>query len=215
MDTIEGRLNRALDTLAPADIRGDRKAFQRRMRERMKGSRDGTSYPAVLGYLKGRVAPSVEWLDVASDVLGVRQAWLTLGHGVPLATEQAALDDRRLRELVLSHLEWLRLTAGQEARVVEVCAQFHAARVRLFELVGQQSPPAPIDTAWVFSDLLKATIRPFIPSGTRYTLDIDQPRAQQILDAVLLAITLSIPDGQSVTWGYVPEESPDAEEASA
>jgi hypothetical protein len=91
MDTVAERLGWALETLAPEAIRGDKKAFRAVMNERLKGEREGTSYPAVLGYFSGATSPSVRWLNVAADVLGVRPPWLLAGQGAP--TEDMATPD--------------------------------------------------------------------------------------------------------------------------
>jgi hypothetical protein len=98
MKTIAERLSWALDSNAPEGIRGDRKAFQRLMRQRMgRESAQGTSYPAVLGYFAGKVSPSIEWLNVAADFLGVRAAWLAYGEGAMTDAERAEREEQARR----------------------------------------------------------------------------------------------------------------------
>src|SRR5688572_11810781 len=94
--TVADRLKLALKKHAPEAFGGDRKAFQRLMRERMGDRGGGTSYPAVLGYFAGRTSPSVEWLENAADVLGVRAAWLAFGEG-------AETDEREVERVRRNH----------------------------------------------------------------------------------------------------------------
>ena len=90
------RLASALNANAPEDLRGDRKAFQRLMRERFgEGNRKGTSYPAVLGYFKGSASPSLAWIEVAAGILGVLPAWLAYGVGERTQADQKAADIER------------------------------------------------------------------------------------------------------------------------
>ncbi len=79
------RLETALERYAPDEVRGDKRAFQRALRERMgsENSRQGTSYPAVLGYFGGRVTPSLPWTLEAARLLTVRPSWLAFGEGEP------------------------------------------------------------------------------------------------------------------------------------
>jgi hypothetical protein len=72
------RAERLAQALAGGPFRGDRKAFQRVMRERLGGGH-GTSYTAVLGYFSGVTEPSLTWLTEAADVLDVRVEWLVFG----------------------------------------------------------------------------------------------------------------------------------------
>lgn len=85
MDKSLGRrLAKALNEYAPEKIRGDKKALERALKERLpKSERAGVSYPAILGYFAGRTAPSMEWIRHAAAVLGVREVWLTYGVGAP------------------------------------------------------------------------------------------------------------------------------------
>lgn len=84
------RLERALERYAPEEIRGDKQAFQQALRDRMgsENSRQGTSYPAVLGYFAGKVTPSLPWVLEASALLNVRVSWLAFGEGEPTEDEE-------------------------------------------------------------------------------------------------------------------------------
>lgn len=79
-----------MERYAPEGIRGDKRAFQRALRERMgsEDSRQGTSYPAVLGYFSGRVTPSLPWTFEAARLLNVRVSWLAFGVGEPTEEEE-------------------------------------------------------------------------------------------------------------------------------
>ena len=99
MDTLADRLTKALNELAPLDVRGDKKALTGAMSERMESAdkRPGTSYPSVLGYFAGRTQPSLDWIAVAGLVMGVRREWLAFGRGLATEAEEglrAALSPR-------------------------------------------------------------------------------------------------------------------------
>jgi hypothetical protein len=115
---VAERLALALDDFAPADIRGDKKAFQRAMRARLGPERaQGTSYPAVLGYFAGKVSPSLEWLTEAADVLGVRLPWLVCDSGPAL--ESVAVHESHGAGYVAgwrAALEWMSSAATRAAR---------------------------------------------------------------------------------------------------
>ncbi|MFC1791915.1 hypothetical protein ACFL0I_05600, partial [Gemmatimonadota bacterium] len=53
---------------------GGKRAFSRAMESR--GVR-GASYRTLVNYLGGTTEPALPWLKEASEVLGVRQAWLS------------------------------------------------------------------------------------------------------------------------------------------
>ena len=52
----------------------------------------GSAYPSIYSYLKGKSAPSLEFLQEAAELLGVRLMWLAFGEGEP--TEEAAAPRR-------------------------------------------------------------------------------------------------------------------------
>ena len=56
----------------------------------------GSAYPSIYSYLKGKSAPSLEFLQEAAKLLGVRLMWLAFGEGPP--TEEAAAPAGRLTE---------------------------------------------------------------------------------------------------------------------
>lgn len=98
MKTLGERVSWALEywPTAPEDSRrGRRRLFQEEMRERLpKGA--GTSYRVLLEYLEDRQTPSVEWLQEAAELTGVRPAWLTYGDGSPTDAE-AELERAKLQ----------------------------------------------------------------------------------------------------------------------
>ena len=56
--------------------------FQREMEHLTKGTgAKGSSYPAIHRALQGKTVPSVPFLELAADYLGVRRAWLMAGDG--------------------------------------------------------------------------------------------------------------------------------------
>ena len=116
MESIAERLNRALDRKgAPVEIRGDRKALQQELRKRLRGSRDGTSYPAVLGYFAGNTTPSLPWINEAADLLGVRRAYLAFGS-LPMTVAAGEVDAAG----ILKHAKFLALrTDGASNPLVE------------------------------------------------------------------------------------------------
>ena len=90
---------------------GPPRMFQRAMNPRLSesGGKAGASYRTILAYLGGESEPSVQWLRIASDLLGVGFVWLIAGDGPMTDTAEpasrqsealAALD--KLRYLVLS-----------------------------------------------------------------------------------------------------------------
>lgn len=84
MEEIARRLSEALD----------RKDWSRReLQRQIEGSAPdltGNSLPSVLNYLEGKHTPSVEFLRVVADLLGVRVEWLAFGSGEPTEEAEAA-----------------------------------------------------------------------------------------------------------------------------
>lgn len=70
--TVGERLRIAIDRSGSSVL-----GFQKRMQAR---AAEGSSYPAIQRALKGRSTPTVGFLEIASEILGVRPAWLTLGE---------------------------------------------------------------------------------------------------------------------------------------
>ena len=92
------RLKEASTKHAPAKVRGDKQAFQEAIKTEMGSSdkdRHGTSYPSVLSYFSGGSAPSLEWIQAAAGILGVRAEWLAFGSGT--ATEEEELKRLEVR----------------------------------------------------------------------------------------------------------------------
>jgi hypothetical protein len=188
------------------------RSFWQRLRE---GWDDGVSYEAVRGYHYDREPPAA-YLARVAQVFGVRLEWLITGTGPQTNLDAALLDlvDRPpddMRQALAGHLEWLRLSPGLEARVMEVFIQFHAARTGMCELVGWDAPP-PTDSATRFAGVLLAGHRAFsLPLGSPYVLDMQWSRTQQMIEAALHALVLAIPDGHNLYWNDGAQEESNGE----
>lgn len=81
----------------------------------------GTTYATVHSYLSGKTTPSLEFLEVAAEVLDVPRRWLVLGEGSPSDVEEGLekaeegageppdlTDGRVLREKLIDQLETVR-----------------------------------------------------------------------------------------------------------
>jgi hypothetical protein len=94
------------------------------MEERLKesGGKAGTSYRAVVGYLKGESEPSLHWVREAADLLDVRVPWLLEGEPpARLAGAAITVDegDDRISALLTS-LPWVHgLSADSRQRLQE------------------------------------------------------------------------------------------------
>lgn len=80
MATLSERLNQALERTGMS-----KRAFITAM-ARQKAP--GSSEPAVYRYLRGENEPSLAFLEIAAEVLGVRVEWLVLGRGEPTLVEE-------------------------------------------------------------------------------------------------------------------------------
>ena len=74
MTTLPDRLRTEIEKF------GSIQKFQEDVSEKLN-RRKGSSYRYVFDYLKGRRAPGLEFLQSASEVLGVRMEWLRTGEG--------------------------------------------------------------------------------------------------------------------------------------
>jgi transcriptional regulator with XRE-family HTH domain len=104
---------------------GSVRAFHRAMRD--SGVR-GSSYPTIHGYLQDRTKPTLEFLEAAAGVLGVRLDWLRSGEG-PLSDGGPRgiqgigdAEARRVHLLVLRRIgetfsEFPQLSSNAQARV--------------------------------------------------------------------------------------------------
>jgi hypothetical protein len=130
------RLEKALEEHAPQEIRGDKQAFQRTLRDRMgsEDSRQGTSYPAVHGYFSGKVVPSLPWLLAAARLLKVRPSWLAFGEGAPT-------EDEERRALLVKGLSTI-AAAGPDPTSADGLRYWqHAVEVRDSVFCGWAAPP--------------------------------------------------------------------------
>jgi hypothetical protein len=182
------------------------RSFWQRLQD---GWEDGASYEAVRGYHWNREPPAA-YLARVAQVFGVRLEWLITGTGPQTNLDAALLDlverpPDAMRQALSGKLDWLRLSPGLEARVMEVFIQFHAARTGMYELAGWDAP-APTDSAHVFADVLLASHRAFAPRGTTYVLGMQWWRTQQLIEAALHALVLAIPDGHNVYWNDESQE---------
>lgn len=86
MSRVGDRLRQAIDSHESMSIR----KFQKRIDET---GVDGTAYATVHGYLKedSTREPSLDFLNEAARILGVRREWLILGEGRPTEVEEATL----------------------------------------------------------------------------------------------------------------------------
>ena len=122
MDTLADRLTKALNELAPLDVRGDKKALTGAMSERMESpdKRPGTSYPSVLGYFAGRTQPSLDWIAVAALVMGVRKEWLAFGGGLATeAEERIRIEEEALSATVVTRADLGRRWTADLSRALE------------------------------------------------------------------------------------------------
>jgi transcriptional regulator with XRE-family HTH domain len=110
-NTIAERMRWAIERRpALGRQRGVRK-FQRDIEARSGERRDqgereipGVTLPSIMTYLNGDTEPTVLFLREAAGVLGVREAWLTCGEGLPTEEENAAVarfvkDSQNLRAI--------------------------------------------------------------------------------------------------------------------
>ena len=101
--------------------------FQKEMKRR--GVR-GSAYSTIWGYLKGRVEPAREFLQEASDYLGVREEYLLTGEGPRTENEErlAKFEDRGPGSpFVDVPLEQLGLTPGTRELFHEAWRRYVAA----------------------------------------------------------------------------------------
>lgn len=104
--------------------------FQRQM---AATDADGTSYPAINRALHDRGTPSVQFLEVAADLLNVRRAWLMAGDGD--MTEHPAGEDAArfgLADWFAGHVPWIELEIWlQEIERLELSERARDAFFRL------------------------------------------------------------------------------------
>lgn len=70
--------------------KGPPRAFAEELSGRLEGAKTGATYRSVLNYMNGVETPSVEWIDAAADLLGVRRAWLAFEEGARTEEEELA-----------------------------------------------------------------------------------------------------------------------------
>ncbi len=90
-DSLASRLRWAITQQPPDGRRRGLRLFQRRLSAEAPRL-DGTALSSIQAYLSGAVTPSLGWVEVASEILGVRAAWLAFGGGFPTDEEQAEIE---------------------------------------------------------------------------------------------------------------------------
>jgi len=86
-DNLPSRLRWAIDQQRSEGRQRGLRLFQRRLAAARPGL-DGTALSSIQAYLNGSVTPSLGWVEAASQILGVRTAWLAFGGGFPTEAEQ-------------------------------------------------------------------------------------------------------------------------------
>ncbi len=95
----------------------------------------GSAYPSIHSYLKGKSVPSLEFLQEAAELLGVRPVWLAFEEGAPTEMEEIA----RLRQA--------REDADADPRVLDLEAKVDAVIDKHFPML-ERAPGYSHGVVW-------------------------------------------------------------------
>lgn len=200
MATLGERLRLAVEAWEPGDGRPSVRRFQREMEKRLgeRGGRMGVSYPAINSYLQDASKPSLEWIDEAADLLGVRAVWLAYEDGEPTAgregVRQATEGEDYIGGLLADRLEVevaeYVLPLARKVFLDVHFADREAARGRGDAL------PTPEASAEGLVEFLLFPVRRW---DIRY---VEPARIGEYLTAALHSLRLALPDGDRVRTEY-------------
>ena len=112
METVSARLEAGIERYwePPEGKRSSIREFSSQMEDR---DAPGRARQTIHSYLKGDAEPSLKFLRIAAEVLGVRYPWLATGQGEPTEARPRSLEDARIQEAA---------TGGEETTVED---RFH------------------------------------------------------------------------------------------
>ena len=161
------------------------RAFHRDM---TKKKVPGSSYAMIHRYLSGKKVPSLEFLEGAADILGVRPAWLICGDGERTEAAPAA---PTLLELAQHAAYQLAPLSEDKQAVIDA---FHGAVRRLYQAL--ETEPEPEQLSRMAELLVRLVREPLL--RLRHNLPLGPRQVQDHYVAMLAAVTPIMPMFRSV-----------------
>lgn len=185
------------------------RAFAREMEDREVR---GSSYAMIHRYLAGKKVPSLEFVEEAASVLGVRPAWLAYDDGEPTEPEERISDvllgdgDEWYRDNILSTAPSILLLGGSAA----LGPLDHLLR-KLLAADPSEGEPSEDDVAAVAGAVQELLVRPLYLFRGR-PLAVEEELADYIF-AALSALALAVPGrGQGRPITELVEEHEEADD---
>lgn len=129
-----------LETAIAERFNGSIRAFQQALQER--GAR-GSAYASVHSYVKGEAIPSLEFVETAADVLGVRPEWLGFGRGEPTEEQE---ENRTRQTQAHEHLVERKLIVLAYSGLESEDQKKHANKMRAIRRFALKCGDGPLGT---------------------------------------------------------------------